>query len=141
MSLNDVYGYTPRDTAERAVPSGTLPGTPLIINSRPAVAITARADATKTFTLADGSTRTVPIGNPWQTAGTATVAFGGTFEFKGITGVTTSTGQDVAIYITSGGALTTTSTANTLFGYTNYPTSYTKATGQAAVRIAGNNNG
>jgi hypothetical protein len=87
-------------------------------------------------TLADGSSRTIPIGNPWQTAGRATVAFDGTFEFTGITGVTTSTGQDVAVYITSGNALTTTSTGNTLFGYTDYPTGYTKATGVAPVRLA-----
>lgn len=136
MALNEVFQYSKSKTRERAVPSGTLPGAPLLINSRPCVALTARSDATKTFSLADGSSRTIPIGNPWQTAGSATVAFDGTFEFSGITGVTTSTANDVAVYITSGGALTTTSTSNTLFGYTDYPTSYTKQAGVAPVRIA-----
>lgn len=136
MALNEVFQYSRSKVRERAVPSGTLAGAPLLINSRPCVAITSRADATKTFTLADGSSRTIPTGNPWQTAGSATVAFDGTFEFTGITGVTTSTTNDTAIYITSGGALTTTSTANTLFGYVDLPTGYILATGKAPVRIA-----
>ena len=136
MALNEVYRYDREKTRERPVPSGTLPGAPLLINARPCVAITARSDATKTFTLADGSSRTIPIGNPWQTSGSATVAFDGTFEFTGITGVTTSTTNDTPIYITSGGLLTTTATSNTLFGYTDIPTSYTLATGKAPVRIA-----
>lgn len=135
MALNFIYEPRGADVAERAVPSGTKAGDPLLIGIRPAVAVTSRQDATKTFTLADGSSRTIPVGSASQTVGAATVAFGGTAEFTGITGVTTSTAQDVAIYITPGGALTTTSTANTLFGYTNYPVSYTKATGKAPVRI------
>ena len=136
MALNVVYAYDPRKTAERPVPSGTVAGAALLINSRPCVAITSRSDATKTFSLADGSSRTIPVGNPWQTAGSATVAFDGTFELGPITGLATNTAQDTAVYITSGGALTLTSTANTLFGYINYPTSYTTSTTKAPVRIA-----
>lgn len=136
MALNLVFQYTASKCRERAVPSGTVSGTPLLINARPCVAVTSRSDATKTFTLADGSSRTIPVGNPWQTAGSATVAYDGTFEFTGITGVTTSTANDTAIYITSGGVLTTTSTSNTLFGYVDLPTGYVQATGKAPVRIA-----
>ena len=65
----------------------------------------------------------------------ATVAYDGTWEFSSITGVTTSTGQDVAVYITSGGVLTLTSSGNTLYGYTDYPRDYVKAAGIAPVRI------
>lgn len=135
MSLNEVLAYNRAKTAERPVPSGTLSGAPLLINSRPCVTITARSDATKTFSLADGSSRTIPIGSAGQTAGSATVAYDGTFEFA-VTGVTTSTAQDTAVYITSGNALTLTATANTLYGYINYPTSYTQKNGVAPVRIA-----
>lgn len=78
---------------------------------------------------------TRPVGGVGNLDDSATVAFDGTWEFTGITGVTASTGQDVAIYITSGGALTTTATSNTLFGYTDYPRGYAKATGRAPVRI------
>jgi hypothetical protein len=136
MALNEIFAYSRQRTRERLVPSGTLPGAPLLINSRPCVALTARQDATKTFNIAGGVSHTYPIGSAGQAAGSATVAFDGTFEFTGITGVTTSTAQDTAIYITAGGALTTTSTANTLFGYVDNPRDYTAATGKAAVRIA-----
>lgn len=136
MAKNLVYRYSGEKTRERQVPSGTQAGTPLLINSRPCVTITARGDATISNTFAgvtiSGTAASLGSGN---LADSATVAYDGTWEFTGITGVTTSTAQDVAIYITSGGALTTTSTSNTLFGYTDYPRDYNKATGRAPVRI------
>lgn len=137
MATNLVYVYSKERTRERQVPSGTQPGTPLIINARPCVTITARGDATVTKTLADGSQVTRPNGGAGNLPDSATVAFDGTWEFTGIAGVTTSTAQDVAIYLTSGGALTTTSTSNTLYGYTDYPRGYTKAANKAPVRIGG----
>lgn len=135
MARNEVFAYTPRYVRERPVPSGTKSGTPVLIGIRPGVTITARADDTTTFTLADGSSRTIPTGSANQSPGKASIAFDGTWEFTSITGVTTSTADDTAIYITSGGALTTTSTGNTLFGYTDYTPNYTKAAGKAPVRI------
>jgi hypothetical protein len=135
MALNEVYQYTRFKTRERPVPAGTVAGAPLLINTRPCVAITSRSDATKTFTLADGSSRTIPVGNPWQTAGSATVAFDGTFEFSGIAGLTYPLANDTAIYITAGNTLSTTAAGNTLFGYVDNPTSYTGVAGKAAVRI------
>lgn len=134
MAKNMVYRYTSEKTRERVVPSGTVAGAPLLINTRPAVAITSRGNATKSETFGAFSI-TRPSGGVGNLDDSATVAFDGTWEFTGITGVTTSTGQDVAIYITSGGALTTTATSNTLFGYTDYPRGYAKATGRAPVRI------
>lgn len=135
MTRNAVFAYDPRQVRERPVPSGTKGGTPLLVGIRPGVTLTARADDTTTFSLADGSSRTVPTGSANQSAGNASIAFDGTWEFTGITGVTTSTANDVAIYITSAGALTNVATGNTLFGYTDYPPNYTKATGKAPVRI------
>ncbi len=137
MANNMIYAYNRTRTRERQVPSGTQPGVPLLINSRPCVTLTARGDATVTTTRADGSSYTYPNGGAGNASDSATVAYDGTFEFTGITGVTTSTGQDVAVYITSGNALTTTATSNTLYGYTDYPRDYVKATGKAPVRIVG----
>lgn len=135
MALNEIYRYSPDETRERTVPANTASGAPLLINARPAVALTASADSTKTFAHADGTSITIPLKSPGQAASSATVAFNGTFEFA-VTGATTSTGQDVAVYITSGNALTLTSTSNTLFGYTDYPRDYTKTAGRAAVRLS-----
>lgn len=134
MAKNMVYRYSGEKTRERVVPAGTLAGAPLLINSRPAVALTSRGNATATSTQGSFSV-TRPVGGVGNLDDSATVAFDGTWEFTGITGVTASTGQDVAVYITSGGALTTTATSNTLFGYTDYPRGYAKATGRAPVRI------
>lgn len=134
MAKNLVYRYTSEKTRERVVPAGTVAGAPLLINTRPAVAITSRGNATTSETFGSFSI-TRPSGGVGNLDDSATVAFDGTWEFTGITGVNASTGQDVAIYITSGGALTTTATSNTLFGYTDYPRGYAKATGRAPVRI------
>lgn len=135
MALNKVFQETERKNRERQVPAGTQPGTPLLINTRPAVALTARGDATKTSVLPDGVSVTFSNGGVGNLPDSASVAFDGTWVFEGVTGVTTTTGQDVAIYITSAGALTATEGTNTLFGYTDYPRDFAKATGRAAVRI------
>lgn len=135
MALNKVFAETQSKNRERAVPEGTQPGTPLIINTRPAVALTARGDATKTSTLPDGVSVSFANGGVGNLPDSASVAFDGTWLFEGVTGVTATTGQDVAIYLTSAGALTATATGNTLFGYTDYPRDFAKATGRAAVRI------
>ena len=134
MALNKVYRETASKNRSRAVPSGTAAGTPLLVNSRPAVTLTARSDATRTETLSDGTAITYNIGGVGSPSGEATVAFDGTFEFA-VTGATTSTASDVAVYITSGGALTLTVGTNTLFGYTDYPTDYVKQAGRAPVKI------
>lgn len=136
MAKNLVFNFTNEKVRERQVPSGTVAGTPLLINTRPAVALTSRGDVQIAQTFGNLTiTEAANAKGSGNLANSASVAFDGTFEFTGITGVTTSTGQDVAVYITSGGALTTTATSNTLFGYTDYPRDYNKATGRAPVRI------
>lgn len=135
MAINMIYRYNGEKTRERPVPSGTQSGTPLLIGSRPVVTLTARGDSTETVTAPDGSTITYKNGGAGNASDSATVAYDGTWEFGTITGVTTSTGQDVAIYITSGGVLTNSSSGNTLYGYTDYPKGYVKVAGVAPVRI------
>lgn len=134
MALNKIYSETKSKNRSRAVPSGTVAGVPLLVNARPAVTLTARSDATRTDTLSDGTAITYNIGGVGSPAGEATVAFDGTFEFA-VTGATTSTASDVAVYITSGGTLTLTASTNTLYGYTDYPTDYVKKAGRAPVKI------
>ena len=134
MATNKVFNGIESRNRERVVPAGTQPGTPLLINSRPAVALTARGDATKASDLPGGYSITFNNGGVGNLADSASVAFDGTWEFA-VTGATTSTGQDVAVYITSAGALTLTEGSNTLYGYTDYPRDFAKAAGRAAVRI------
>lgn len=133
MAKNMVYRYTGEKTRERVVPAGTLSGAPLLLNTRPAVAITSRGDAVSSQTIGD-ITVSRPAGGVGNLPDSATVAFDGTWEFP-VTGATTTTGQDVAVYITGAGALTLTVGTNTLFGYTDYPRGYFKQAGIAPVRI------
>lgn len=137
MALNKIFQSTEKDHRERIVPSGTLPGTPLLINGRPVVALTARGDATRTDTtsLPGGLTSiTYKVGGASNLADRASVAYDGTWEFA-VTGATTSTLSDVEVFITSGGVLTLTSTSNTHYGWTDYPRDYRKEAGRAPVRI------
>ena len=134
MAMNMVYPYNRERSRERQVPSGTLSGAPLLINSRPCVAITARGDSTNTKVLADGTTITRNVGGAGNLFDSATVAFDGTWEFT-IAGIPTNTAQDVQVYITAGNVLTLTLTGNTAFGFTDYPRDYTKTVGIAPVRI------
>lgn len=137
MAVNIVFQSDQTTHRARVVPTGTKSGTPLLIGGRPALAITDRGDATRTQTtgLPAGLTSiTYKSGGVGLATDQATVSFRATFEAP-VTGATTSTGQDVAVYITSAGALTLTDTGNTLFGYTDYPVDFVKAAGRAAVRI------
>ena len=141
MALNLVYRGDPRNNRERVVPSGTVSGDPLLIGTKPAVALTSRADATASFTTPQGYTLSgVPSGGVGNATDSATVAFDGTYEFDGVvstgtTAVPTSTAQDTAVYITSAGALTLVATDNTLFGYVDYPPDYHKVAGTLPIRI------
>ena len=138
MATNMVYKYDERKTRERPVPSGTQSGVALLVGTgdaaRPAVTLTARGDATRSATLSGGIVVQYPNGGAGNLPDSATVAFDGTWELS-VTGATTTTANEVAVYITSGGTLTTTVGTNTLFGYTDYPRDYVKRAGVAAVRI------
>lgn len=137
MAINKIFASDQRTHRVRTVPAGTKSGDPLLLNARPAFAITDRGDATRTQTagLPAGLTSiTYKSGGVGLAVDQATVSYTGTFEAP-VTGATTSTGQDVAVYITATGELTLTDTGNTLFGYTDYPVDFVKAADRAAVRI------
>src|SRR5674476_1345462 len=145
MALNRIFKENERNNRARVVPSGTVSGDSLLLGTRPAVALTDRGDATRTFT--DSGTG-ISVTLPWQGgsglgATEASVAFDGTWEFDGVvstgtTPVPTTTAQDTAVYIiTATNALTLVDTSNTLFGYVDYPVGYHKLAGTLPVRIGG----
>lgn len=143
MAKNLIYKYSERKTRVRTLAATVTAGTPVLdpTDQRPAVALTNSGDATKTITNADipmgGGVTSLTYGNGGAglTGKEVTLAYDGTWEFTGITGVGVNTASGVAVYITSGGALTTTDTGNTFYGRTDYPLDYAKATNVAPVRI------
>ncbi len=136
MALNQIFAPTHGKNRVRVVASGVVSGQPLLSGAEPAVALTDRGDAVKTTAIAGSGLTSVTYksGGAGLAANEASLAFDGTFEFA-VTGATTGTDSGVAVYITAGGALTTTLTGNTLFGYTDYPKGYRKEAGRAPVRI------
>lgn len=135
MALNRIFKENERNNRARVVPAGTKSGDPLLVNSRPAVALTDRGDATKTTTIGPISW-TEKSGGIGLAADEASCAFDGTFEFA-VTGALVSTAQDAVVYITSGGALTLTAASNTRYGTVDKPKDYNFVTGRLPVRIGG----
>lgn len=145
MAKNGVFAHTDALTEIWFVDAPVASGTPLIRGTKAGVALTDSEGRTGSatvgpYTISGFGTAGVGL-DKVTTGGTGdlavSVATDGTWEFKNVTGVTTATEQGTAIYITSAGALTTTSTDNTLFGYVNYPGTYVKAAGKAPVKIGG----
>jgi hypothetical protein len=134
MATNMIFRYDSKQTRERPVPAGVQAGEPVLIGTRPAVTLTARGDSTVTKLLPGGYTQTGPNGGAGNDPDKASVAFDGTWEFA-VTGATTTTANEVAVFITSARALTLTATGNTAFGFTDYPKDYAKTAGVAPVRI------
>ena len=137
MAINKIFASTEADHRARKVDAGTKSGDALLVNGRPAVALTDRGDGTavRTTNLPAGvSSITYATGGASLAADEASLAFDGTFEFE-VTGATTATDNDVKVYITSAKVLTLTVGSNTLYGYTDYPVSYKKVAGRAPVRI------
>lgn len=137
MATNLIYLGSPEKNREREVGADVLPGTPLIVGGKSVVTLTASGgtDAANIsvpggYTVSGGP----GIGGVGNRTNYATVAYDGTYEFD-VTGALTSTANDVAVYITSGGVLTLTASTNTLYGHTDYPPDYNKTAGKAPVRI------
>lgn len=143
MAKNMIFKYTENKTRVRTLASDDIDaGTPLLdpADSRPAVTVTATGLIERTVTTADvvlgGRVTSVTYqdGSPGHAATEATLAYDGTWEFA-VTGATTGTAQGAQVYITSGGALTTTASGNTAYGRVDYPTDYFKRNGVLPVRI------
>lgn len=148
MAKNMIYKYEEKNTRVRTLAATVEAGTPLLdpADSRPAVALTNSGDSTKTVTTADipigGGVTTLTYPNPGigLIGKETTLAYDGTWEFAGVvssgaTPAPTSTAMGVQVYITSGGALTLSSSGNTAYGKVDYPIDYNKRAGYLPVRI------
>jgi predicted RecA/RadA family phage recombinase len=107
MATNIVF--EPTDSLSLPVPADTLSGAPVMVGALPGVTLTAEGEG----------------GNP---SGFATVSLSRVASIP-VTGAVATVG--LAIYITSGGVLTATSTDNTLWGYSVA----TKGSGTAPLRV------
>lgn len=137
MALNRIYKGDERNNRARVVPSGTVSGAPLLIESRPAVALTDRGDATRSFTLGGLTVSGLPSGGVGLADTEASLAFDGTFLFP-VTGATAGdSAQGTVVYITSGNALTLTASGNTRYGTVDRPIGFHNIAGSLPVRVGG----
>lgn len=145
MALNKVFNGTPgknrvhplTEISQPTTPPTTIqPGVPVVVAGKPAVSLTASGNGTATVSnpYPGVTSLTYANGGASLADGEASFAHDGTYEFA-VTGVTTSTGSGVNVYITTAGALTLTVGTNVLFGKTDYPKDYRKQAGRAPVEI------
>lgn len=143
MATNKIFAETQGRNRERLLstvtnpttpPTSILPGVPVTFADGPAVSLTASPNATRTDTLPDGSSITYGVGGVGNSAGAASFAFDGTWEFA-VANATTTTANGVEVFITTAGGLTTTAGTNAHYGWTDYPVGYVKTAGRAAVRV------
>lgn len=133
MATNKVFQENTRNNRVRVVPVGTKAGDFLFVGGRLAVALTDRGDATKTTPISGGASLTLPSGGFSLKPNEASVAFDGTWLLP-VTDATTTTGNDVPVYIKSGKLQLEPSGGNSV-GQTDYPQGFYKQAGFAAVRI------
>ncbi len=139
MATNLVYRNT--DSKNRVEDLGaTLPAGKAVLSKGgdPAVTLTGSADYTITVPVnGAGNLSGIPRGGVGLVGQEVTLAFDGTWEFptSSITGVTASTAQGTAVYLTSGGALTGTASGNTKYGEVDYPPAYDRTRGFTPIKI------
>ena len=123
MATNKVFQENTRNNRARVVPVGTKAGDVINVGGRLAVALTDRGDASPTW----------PSGGFSLNPNEASLAFDGTWHLP-VTGATTTTGNDVPVYLNAAGKLQLTEVGRPV-GYTDYPQGFYKQAGFAAVRI------
>ena len=133
MATNKVFQENTRNNRARVVPVGTKAGDVINVSGRLAVALTDRGDATKTTPISGEASLTLPSGGFSLNPNEATLAFDGTWHLP-VTGATTTTGNDVPVYLNAAGKLQLTEVGRPV-GYTDYPQGFYKQAGFAAVRI------
>lgn len=138
MARNRIYAENEKNNRSRPVPTGTKAGAPLLVETRPAVALTNRGDVPAESIAINGGTPYVIMGGGVGNApDAASVAFDGTFLFP-VTGATAGTTADgTAVYITTANALTLTEGTNTLYGVVDKPIGWHAIAGSLPVRIGG----
>jgi hypothetical protein len=126
MATNMYKRYDSKKTRRWPVASGTQPGTVVIhpVSNQIGITLTARGDSTIAANIPGVTGGTVPNGGKSMKANEATVAVDGSWilDVAGVAaGDTTAasgggTPAGTAVYVTSGGAYTLTSTSNTKIG-------------------------
>jgi len=137
MALNRIFAEDERNNRARVVPADTKAGDPLVIEDRPAVALTNRGDVPGSSITVDGTSYTLSGGGVGLDDDQASVAFDGTFLFEVAGATDGDSAQGTQVYITSAGALTLTSTGNTKFGTVDKPQDWYDVAGSLPVRIGG----
>lgn len=124
MALNGVFASDPAKHRVWAVGTDVAPGTPVVsVSNEPGVTLTGSGDYTITQDLG-GIQVTYPTYAGGRAANEATVATDGTWEFA-VTGGSSTTPNNTAVFRTSGGSITLTVGTNTPYGVVDYPTDYT----------------
>ena len=139
MATNLVYRNTDAYNRVETLAATYASGVPVLsLGGKPAVTVTASGDHTRSEVIPGyGTLSGIADGGVGLVGKQVTLAFDGTWEFTGITGVTTSAAQGTVVYITSGGSLTGTASGNTRFGTVDYPVDYDKTRGPVPVKIGG----
>lgn len=137
MALNRIYKENERNNRARAVPDGTRSGDPLLVESRPAVALTDEGGATKSVTLGSLTVSGLKSGGVGLKDNEASLAFDGTFLFEVAGATAGDTANGTVVYITSGGALTLTAGGNTRYGTVDRPVGWHNIAGHLPVRVGG----
>lgn len=136
MALNLVYRNTDSKNRVEDLGATLAPGTPVVSTADlPAVTVTGSGDYTVSEPGFGGTTISgIARGGVGLVGQEVTLAFDGTWEFP-VTGATATTAQGTAVYLTSGGTLTTTAGSNTAYGYVDWPPTYDRTRGVVPVRI------
>lgn len=142
MATNLVYRNSDSQNRVEDLGATLAPGTPVVSEAGlAAVTVTGSADYTTSETVTGvGTISGIPAGGVGLEGQEVTLAFDGTWEFLASEFANTAptpgtVAQGTAVYITTGGDLTTTEGTNTPFGYVDVPPDYDRTRGFVPVRI------
>lgn len=139
MAKNLVYRNDNKKNRVEVLSATYAPGVPVVsLSGAPAVTITGSGDYTKSEVIQGvGTLSGIPAGGVGLEGKEVTLAFDGTWEFltSSVAGASASTANGTKVYITSGNALTTTASGNTLYGTVDRPKDYDNTRGYTPVKI------
>lgn len=142
MATNLVYRNSDSQNRVEDLGATLAPGTPVVSEAGlPAVTVTGSADYEISEVIPGvGTLSGIPAGGVGLEGQEVALAFDGTWEFLASEFADTApnpetVAQGTAVYITSGGELTTTEGSNVPFGYVDVPPDYDRTRGFVPVRI------